>query len=115
MNQITMASNMPEEFREIAAILQLDAQLLGDYSVKAVGGRRLQEGLGGSSRRHTTWAMEQIEKCGLVEGQDFEIITVRISVPSKSSSNREMDSKEFIFTKKATGSPGLKPLEQVKI
>ena len=88
MNQVTMTNSIPEEFREIATILQLDAQLLGDYSVKAVNGRQLQESLGCSSRKHTTWAMEQVEKCGLKEGVDFELITVRISVPSKNSSNQ---------------------------
>lgn len=75
MNQITTTNNtLPEEFREIAGILQLDAQLLGDYSVKAVNGRQLQEGLGSTSN-HTKWGGDQIRRCNLRQGKDFEVIS----------------------------------------
>ena len=83
MNQITTANSMPEEFREIAMILQLDAQLLGDYSVKAVNGRNLQSGLG-NVRKHTTWAQQQIAALSLVQGKDYEILS-DLSFPPKGS------------------------------
>ena len=75
MNKITTTNNtLPEEFQEIATILQLDAQLLGDYSVKAVNGRQLQEGLGSTSN-HTKWGGDQVRRCNLRQGKDFEVIS----------------------------------------
>lgn len=72
MNQVsTMNNTIPEEFQEIATILQLDAQLLGDYSVKAVNGRNLQNVLG-STKDHTNWAKFHIGNEEFVHGKDFE-------------------------------------------
>jgi phage anti-repressor protein len=69
MNNLVLG--LPVEFTGIANVLQLDAQLLGDYSVKAVNGRHLQEVLE-TTKDHTDWAKYQIERLNLVEGIDFE-------------------------------------------
>lgn len=84
MSQEIAVNTMPEEFREIATILQLDAQLLGDYSVKAVNGRQLQEGLG-NVKKHTDWAQQQVSALSLVQGKDYEILS-DLSFPSEGSS-----------------------------
>ena len=85
MNQITTVNTLPEEFREIATILQLDAQLLGDYSVKAVNGRNLQSALG-NVKNHTAWASQQVSSLALEQGKDYEILS-NLSFPSGESAN----------------------------
>lgn len=66
-----LATTIPQEFAEIAQVLQLDAQLLGDYSVKAVNGRELHQALG-VGRKFSTWIQYQCERCILIEDEDFE-------------------------------------------
>lgn len=73
MNELII-NQLPEEFASIARILQLDAQLLGDYSIKAVNGRQLQEALS-STKDHTNWAKYQIVRLGLTQGEDYEILS----------------------------------------
>lgn len=76
---------LPEEFAEIASVLQLDAQLLGDYSVKAINGRNLQRVLN-STKDHTTWAKTQIQRLSLEHGIDYEILS-NLRSPSEGSTN----------------------------
>lgn len=98
MNHISTTNNtLPEEFQEIATILQLDAQLLGDYSVKAVNGRNLQSALG-NSRKHTDWAQQQVSSLSLEQGKDYEILS-DLSFPSKGSSkSRAQTILTYCFT-----------------
>jgi phage anti-repressor protein len=90
MNELAI-QNIPEEFREIASVLQLDAQLLGDYSVKAVNGRQLQEALG-STKAHTNWAKYQITRLKLEQGIDYGILS-NLSTPSLASTNSRQQLK----------------------
>lgn len=78
--EIEVINELPEEFATIASVLQLDAQLLGDYSIKAVNGRQLQEALG-NVKKHTVWASQQVSHLSLVQGVDYEILS-SLSVPS---------------------------------
>ena len=95
MNELAL-NNLPEEFLEIAKVLQLDAQLLGDYSVKAVNGRHLQAALG-NIKKHTDWAPQQISSLSLVQGKDFEILS-DLSFPSEGSSkSRQQTTLTYCF------------------
>lgn len=78
-------NELPEEFATIATVLRLDAQLLGDYSIKAVNGRQLQEALG-STKAHTNWAKYQITRLKLEQGIDYEILS-NLSTPSLACTN----------------------------
>lgn len=98
-------ATIPHEFTEIAQVLQLDAQLLGDYSVKAVNGRNLQEALGSTSN-HTKWGGDQVRRCNLKQNKDFEVI-------SQLGKNPELGGRPeltYIFTvdaaKKVAGKSG---------
>lgn len=91
MNEL-ISNELPEEFASIANVLQLDAQLLGDYSIKAVNGRQLQEALS-STKDHTTWAKKQIIRLGLVQGEDYEILSI---LGSPYGGSREISLKKAI-------------------
>lgn len=80
MSKELIINELPEEFATIASVLQLDAQLLGDYSIKAVNGRQLQEALG-STKDHTNWAKYQITRLKLEQGVDYEILST-LSTPT---------------------------------
>jgi len=80
MTALIISASLPDEFHAVASVLQLDAQLLGDYSVKAVNGRQLQESLG-NVKKHTSWATQQISTLSLVQGKDYEILS-DLPVPS---------------------------------
>ena len=73
MNQITTVNTLPEEFREIATILQLDAQLSGDYSTKAVDARSLHKALS-VGKDFSNWIKYQIERCMLAEDEDYCVV-----------------------------------------
>lgn len=98
MNEIAKI-DMPAEFYEIASILQIDAQLMGDYSVKAVNGRQLQEALG-NTKKHTAWAAQQVASLQLVHKIDFEILS-DLRVPhgelSNSSKARTQEMLTYCF------------------
>jgi phage anti-repressor protein len=89
--ELIVSANLPEEFQEIATILQLDAQLLGDYSVKAVNGRQLQQALG-STKDHTTWAKFHIGNEEFKQGVDYEWVS------PTSGGNSGRPEKTCIFT-----------------
>lgn len=93
-----LALTIPQEFAEITQVLQLDAQLLGDYSVKAVNGRHLQEALGLKSP-HTKWANEQVARHSLKAGIDFEIIYEKVKL-GNSEEFAIKPQQTFIFTVK---------------
>lgn len=90
--EIQLINDLPEEFTSIAKVLQLDAQLLGDYSIKAVNGRQLQEVLG-STKDHTNWAKNQITRLKLEQGVDYEILSI---LGSPSEASREISLKKHI-------------------
>lgn len=93
---MSTALTLPAEFKGIANILQLDAQLLGDYSVKAVNGRQLQEGLE-IVKKHTDWAKAQVDRLGLIEGQDYEIILLPLEGKQKDARGGH-NAETYIFT-----------------
>ena len=97
MNAIMEYSvDLPTEFSTIASILQLDAQLLGDYSVRAVNGRQLQEALG-NSQKHTDWAKYQISKLHLKQGVDYEILSNLSFTNTGSTKSRQQLVQTFCF------------------
>jgi phage anti-repressor protein len=93
MNELSI----PEEFAAIASILQLDAQLLGDHSIRAVNGRQLQEALG-NVKNHTAWAQQQVSSLSLEHGKDYEILS-NLSFPSEASAkSRAQSVLTYCFT-----------------
>jgi len=95
-----MINNLPEEFAEIADILQLKEQMIGDYSVKAVDGRSLQSVLD-STKDHTTWAKVQVKRLGLVEKVDFEIVTTEgepVKNPKNGNFSHYAPVKSYLFS-----------------
>lgn len=99
MNEL-ISNELPEEFANIASVLQLDAQLLGDYSIKAVNGRQLQEALG-STKDHTSWAKYQITKLKFEQGVDYEIMSDLRSPNLGSSKSRQMLETTYCFSMEA--------------
>lgn len=91
-----LSMTIPQEFAEIASVLQLDAQLLGDYSVEAVNGRHLQSVLG-STKDHTNWAKKQIERLRLRQGVDYEILSNLSSPSGASSKSRSQVVQTYCF------------------
>jgi len=97
MFELATVADLPSEFAAVARVLQLGAQLLGDYSTKAVNGRQLQEALE-STKDHTNWARYQIKRLNLKEGRDFEILCNLSSPNLASSKARPQMVSTFVFT-----------------
>lgn len=67
-------TKMPEEFESLHSVLQIDSQILGDYSVKAINARDLYGALG-INQDYSNWVKYQVKRNKLQENVDFDRIS----------------------------------------
>lgn len=94
---------LPSEFKDIASVLQVDAQILGDYSIKAIDARHLQDVLG-STKDHNTWIKAQIRRCMLEQNIDYEVLTQEgeyVKNPKNGDLMPGKSKKQYILTVEA--------------